>query len=829
MQAGTARNYLLNITLTLADNTVLPLTEEDIWMDSFKINTASSGQSSFDIGSAIIGECQFQLNNVNGAYDDYDFFNATAVVWVGLKGDKTNDVQNYYRMGFYTVDEPTYTDNLVCLTLLDNMWKFDVPASDVNITYDANTKAIDIVHDICTYCGVTLATQTFHGYNFAITEAPEGDMNCRELLQYVAMIGCNFCMMDDQGNLHIKWYNTSATGTNVAQFPRNFSSISGTDEITITGVKFVVNDTVHRIGTTGYVLELENPLVNESNVNGVLNLIWDVLEGFKLRTFNINTLSDLSVEIGDKCSYTDGKGNTYTSYITSNAFGFADHVVECNAITQSRSLTVRYSKEVQAMVEEARKQAREVVSDYDLAVQMMNDLAVNAMGGYQEYEDLVTGGRIYYLSNRPITKDAQTGQCSFEPNSTVFKVSGDGFFVSINGGTTWTNGYNPQTGQLVVNVLNAIGLSAEWVKTGTLDVGGNGTSAVIRVKDSSNNIICTIDNRGIIMSQGALESDDYTYTSGHFSDDGTRFDVTNDYLRSKYFAFDMNGAYINGQVEATTGHIGAATITQDAIKVIGDVELYSGSGTFVFRPADYYFAFNFPLILHTEGSCTVTLTAYVNSSTYPIGTYSVDSTADVTTALIDHTIGLNDGDYYEVAVSGSSCDVSAKDVILAYMGEEGFQGTLRGIFKGYIDSDTGRLGHFSYSRASDYLKSDTDFNISVVDSQDNEGEIRITPTYLRYLNHYGDKIFFEHDNAKNNAKITREVSGRDSHVVWSDDMANEMFGQFVVQGINIRLSQTQTGTINIDFNPLKYDTANDPYAADPTLPLIDGAVVLIYE
>lgn len=545
MASGNARDYVVKIDLTLADSntnpTVLHLTEADIWNDTFSVETASSGSSSFDIGTAIIGQCKFSLNNFDERFNQYDFFNATAVVWVGLKGDTNDGAQVYYRLGFFTVDEPAFAGALIQLVCLDNMWKFDRPLKDVNLSFPISAQ--NAVIAICSYCGVILNTQQFHGYNFTFTEAPKDDMNCREFLQYVAMIGCNFCVVDSTGALCIKWYDTASipsesdldggtfnTNTtpysdgdsadggnftdyssgdsieggnfsnnqNVAYFTRNFKATFGTDLITITGVKFVINNTAHTIGTSGYVLELENPLVTESNVNSVLNLIWDVLENFTLRTFNLTTTSNLSVEVGDCCAIKDYKGNYIYSWITVNTFKFTSHSVQCNAVAPTRTLVKRYSKTVQAAVEEARREASQVISNYDLAVQMMNSLAVNAMGGYEEYEDLPTGGRVWYLSNMPITKDETTGVCTFEANSTVYKKSGDGFFVSRDGGITWVNGYNMSTGELVVNVLDAIGINFDWARGGTLTLGGYGNgNGVLSILNSSNVEKVHGDNEGL--------------------------------------------------------------------------------------------------------------------------------------------------------------------------------------------------------------------------------------------------------------------------------------------------------------------------------------------
>lgn len=741
--SGDTRDYLITVNMTLADNTQLTLNESDIWAGSFKIETASSGTSSFDIGSAIIGKCSFQINNYDERFTIYDFFNATATVWLKLKGDT-----QYYRMGFFTVDEPTFAGALISIEMLDNMWKFDQP-----IPSGLPTDARGVVNAICARCGMILATQNFHGYQLTVRVPEDMEMNCRELLQYVAMMGCNFCVINDSGMLEFRWYEVSAmhtanldggtfdtnttpysdgdnadggnftdyssgddydgglfTDTSVVWFTRNYSTQLGTDEITITGVKITVGETVHRIGSEGYVLELENPLVTDENVNTVLNAIWDVLEGFKLRTFDVQTLPDLSVQVGDACAITDIKGNIVYSYVTMNNFSVSNHTVQCNAVTPTRSLSTRYSKTVQTAVEEARKNTDKQISNYDLAVQMINSLAINAMGGFMEFEDLPTGGRIWYISNMPITKNEQ-GQCEFESNSIVFKMAGNGFFVSINGGQTFVNGYDPLTGQLVVNVLNAIGINAEWIHTGELTVGGTGSGTsnpYITVKDTSNNTICTINSNGIIMYKGLIQSPDYQEETpvGTYSRSGMAINVNNSTIKSPYFALNSLGAFLKGTIEATGGHIGAAVITQDAITIEGDVMVLSGlkTGTYQFIPYDYKVVNDFKLLLkRAEGNTGEGYFGVLDGEHeiyYPITNNQPEAE---TQYYIDHTIGSPTNPGYvtfEITrfpdASELSVDVYIKGGILAYMGTRGFEGFFDGTFKGNIDSKSGRIAGSSY-------------------------------------------------------------------------------------------------------------------------------------
>ena len=173
--SGETRNFHIKIMMTLADGTQYDdvhnpaITEADIMDSSFKILTASSGQSSFDIGSAIIGKCQFTLKNFEDEWADIDFFNAEATVWIGLDGDETNSTQIYHRVGFFTVDEPQYAGSMVSLELLDNMWKFDKDLPSIPLPKTIG----EIVNRLCTHCGVGLGTQTFNGSTYQITELPD--------------------------------------------------------------------------------------------------------------------------------------------------------------------------------------------------------------------------------------------------------------------------------------------------------------------------------------------------------------------------------------------------------------------------------------------------------------------------------------------------------------------------------------------------------------------------------------------------------------------------------------------------------------------------------
>lgn len=881
--SGETRNYHVLINMTLADDTYITIRDADIIENSFKILTASSGQNSFDVGSAIIGKCQFTLKNFDDEWTEYDFFDAEAVVWVGLEGDETNGTQNYLRMGFFTVDEPQYAGSMVSLELLDNMWKFDKDLPSIPLPQTIG----QIVNRLCTHCGVGLGTQTFNGSAYQITELPDTDMNCRELLQYLAMIGCNFCQINDNGSLDVKWYdvlsrpeadldggsfstNTTpysdgdsadggnftnydsgddydggvfAENTDIAYFTRLFTRTVGTDEITITGVKIKIGDTDYLRGNEGYVLVLENPLVTESNVTTILNMIWNRLRGFKLRTYNVTALPDLAPEVGD-CVAISYKGNMVYSYLTNYTFTPSLSTASLGAVTPTRTLSQRYSKAVQAAVEVARQNVREQIGIYDLSAQRMNQLAINAMGGYTDYDDLPTGGRVYYLSNAPITKNATTGMCQFPDSAIVYKTTGEGFFISPSGDVdpqtharNWRQGYTPSTG-LVVELLTALRINCEQLYTGVLEVGGSQigvTKPYISVLDVNDDPVCTINHEGITMHQGLIQSPDYEEETpvGTFSDTGMMIDVLNSILKSPYFALNNNGAYLKGEIQATSGQIGGATISPNAITVRGDIELYNGGGSsFDFAPYDYRLSENFSITFYNETeSMTVTIQQYTHGSSSPTTVETLSVPADTpTTSLtsLDHLVGQTDGDYYHVSSTATSTwSAIIDDAILAYMGEGGFKGFLQGIFEGYIESEKGKLGNFTYSRSG--IDAEPEFDIEVKD-ENNEGDLNIDPDRMRYKNHYNEFVSIGgHDGTANKPIITRlDSNDVRSEVVWDDTLIDYLEYRIWQTGKDILVNRVND-TLYIDFNPAKYDSANDPFEQTPSLPLADGAIVLIYE
>ena len=524
------RNYLVEVNITLDDGTRLPIDNSNLWDGGVSFTEGTSSTSSFDIGSAIIGQCKLVLNNIYGDYDAYDFYNATLELKIGLL---INDSPEMVRKGFYTVDEATYNGSLITLSCLDNMWKFDIPY-DLSITFPTTAQALVLA--LCSRCGVSLLNSQFDKYATVIP-APSAELeksNCREVLNYVAQMCCCFCKITTNGLLELKWYDNSSDGESYdggifdedspystgdeldggsfspwnigdvadggqfvdwhtkAYITSNSSMEVATDDTLITGVEVLDTDKENGYdyiyGTSDYCIIIENnPFINQTNYQSIAQQIGTKIVGMKFRTFKSSSLNDVTIEAGDKCYVKDFRGNFYKSFVTNLSFTQWNYEsFECGAESVTKHKTVRYSETVSQAIKQAREDATEQITDYDLIVQRMNSLGANAMGLFTFKYNPSSGGTIIYESNRPISKTT-SGEPVFALGSKVWKLTGDGFFVCTNAQTsdedcTWVAGWDSDN-NVVVNTLSAIGISFDWAKGGTLTLGGadnvNGTLVML--------------------------------------------------------------------------------------------------------------------------------------------------------------------------------------------------------------------------------------------------------------------------------------------------------------------------------------------------------------
>ena len=532
-------NYLKYADITLKDGTVLNLTNKDFWENGMEFEDSVSSDESFDIGSTIINKLTLTINNFDGQYSEYDFEDASVICYIGLETE-SKKIEKKRICTMTVVEQPedeTVTIGLVCE---DNMRKFDKDYSLSKLKYPA-TRA-QIVRDACSVCGVTLQTQIFDRSDYIVQVRPSDEaLTFRQVLQWVAQIGCQWMRCDEYGRLCIGWYKSINEGTlvldengvlispdrdiiianetasvengsfiecngvlklflidkdgNISQMPPTYSFTPQHTDVVITGVRVTEysdsldDDAASYIsGVEGYLLDIsENKLIGKGDGETVAAMIAEKCVGMLFRPFEAECVTDVSLEAGDSVVIVDRNGKTYTSFVTSTVLSPGNgQSIACNAKSAAKNSSVQYSQETQAFVA-ARNMIKKEKSERERVLEEFKERMDKATGLYSTIEVQEDGSKIYYLHDKPTLAESQA----------VWKMTAEAWGVSTDGGKTWNGGMTVD-GDTIVRILNAVGINADWINAGS-----------ILVKDKSGNIIFKAD-----MDTGSVTLDGSCVTIG---------------------------------------------------------------------------------------------------------------------------------------------------------------------------------------------------------------------------------------------------------------------------------------------------------------------------
>jgi len=198
------RDYRLSVNITPVDGTQFELTNEHLWANTFKIEDATSQGGKFTIGAAVTSKFSVTINNINGDYDDIDFYNAVVVPTIGLN---TGDSVEAFVLGYYRVNEAKYNGSTISITCLDRLADFDVSCETMNLAFPATLT--QIINKCCSDCGITADTTTYPPIFASYTVQDKPDLKSTtyaDLISMAAQIGCSFAKMDRSGKLSFSWY-----------------------------------------------------------------------------------------------------------------------------------------------------------------------------------------------------------------------------------------------------------------------------------------------------------------------------------------------------------------------------------------------------------------------------------------------------------------------------------------------------------------------------------------------------------------------------------------------------------------------------------------------
>lgn len=510
--------------ITLSDGEVMHLTYKDFMIGGCQIEDKTT-DGKFGVGYAISKTLSIRLENADGRFSRYDFYQSIINLYVAMAMDD-GSIEKIRKGVFYTVVTETLGD-IIEISAVDGMYLLDKDYSSSTTAYPATLQTI--ISDSCLDCGIPIGFRQFDNMNFTVYEKPE-NTTYRQIVSWACQIAGYNAHIDNNGYMQLIWYNSTLLeqynydGGNFKTYPHdtiisggNFTDystdtiISGgnftdeilehifrikslnvsTDDVQITGVKVVGDDKKEALfGETGYVIEVSgNPFVSGKEQE-IVDYLGRRIVGIVFRPFSASVLGNPLYEPFEVVRVSDKKGNVYNSVINSVSYKIGGYTqVACQAEDPIRNGSHYASPAAQA-VAEARRNTEKQLSTYDKAVQNMNQLAGNALGYHTTYEKQDDGSTITYLHDKP----------TLAASRIIYKQTIDGFFISTDGGQSYTAGFDAQ-GNAIVNILYAIGIVADWIKGGTLTLGGfNNIDGSAVILDANGNEIGRLDKTGITTS-----------------------------------------------------------------------------------------------------------------------------------------------------------------------------------------------------------------------------------------------------------------------------------------------------------------------------------------
>lgn len=497
------RNYLKYADVTLTDGTVFNFTNKELWQNGLSFESDTSNSGSFDIGSAMISKLTLQINNFDGTYSKYDFNGAEVVAYVGLQ--LTDRIEKIKICTATVTDAPYQNNVIISLTCEDNMAKFDRDYSESKLIYPATR--LQIVQDICSVCGVSLQTTSFANSDYIVPERPDDEnLTCRQVLAWVAQIGCQWAKCDADGKLNIGWYKTEPLDSDYIRIEHTNGFTPYLDDVVITGIQvteYLKSNSSEKkaksylYGKTGYVLSIsDNKLIPEGTGETVASMIGQKCIGMSFRPFTAQCLTDISLEEGDPVKIISRDGTGYKSYLTSVRLQpgtFED--ISCEAKSPARNSRKQYSLLSQAMVE-ARQSVHQEKTARELAIEQLGQKIEESSGVYTTVVKPETGGNIYYLHNRPKLEDSDM----------VWKMTAEAWGVSTSkdsdGNFIWNAGMTVD-GDTIVRILTATGVNADWINAGEILVKDNNGNTIFSVNMDTKSVY--IDGSSVTIGGKPLE------------------------------------------------------------------------------------------------------------------------------------------------------------------------------------------------------------------------------------------------------------------------------------------------------------------------------------
>ena len=509
------------VEITFADGTTKTL-ENEIMIGNNDFSDCAES-SSFPVGATVCKTMRLELDNTEDQWKDYNFYQAKVHAYLKLQTSVAESasesiwMDDFYEpilytdgnsivlsraasedryetidKGVYTITTPEQYGEILSFTAMDDMYKTNAKY------YSALTlpqPIMALVRDACESLNIPMGFSSMAHGNVIVTALPD-NMTFRQLIGWAAMLETANARIDNRGYLQfIKWnFGAVENGSLVPLKLEDYvnSPTLSSDDIVITGIRVKNKESESLFGTAGYVLELENNLLSDSDLGTVAAWIGGNLVGAKFRNLQGDLLYNPLLEFGDMARSFDRNGNGYLTPITdvsSPLNGIT--TVKTQADDPIRNSSTYTSEATKALVE-ARQLVKDERTEREKAVERLANTLKESGGLYMTEDPQDDGSVIYYMHNKP----------TLEESDIVWKLTAEAIGISTDGGKTYPYGFTV-TGEMITRLLYAEGINASYINAGALIVRDTNGKIIFSADIDNNQIV--IDGASVRIGASHLD------------------------------------------------------------------------------------------------------------------------------------------------------------------------------------------------------------------------------------------------------------------------------------------------------------------------------------
>ena len=258
--------YGITITVTPVSGTPVTIGLDHVAENGISINPSSVSGNRLELGTVIASAATFVFYDYDGTLSNIAFKGAELYVQGNIE---VNGNTETFDIGYFIADTVKEQNKRITVNCFDRMILFDVVAHMASITFPIDVYSLLL--RVCTLCGVTLATAagTLPNNDLYVTNTPTGSPTYRQLLGWAAALMGRCAMINNDGELELKWYGAADWDANPDH--RFEGGESAKASITTTGVRSVANGVAtYTAGADGYTIDIAD---NDLLINGNISML----------------------------------------------------------------------------------------------------------------------------------------------------------------------------------------------------------------------------------------------------------------------------------------------------------------------------------------------------------------------------------------------------------------------------------------------------------------------------------------------------------------------------------------------------------------------------